>query len=101
MIAVANGIYFASGMGIAPEANLNNGTFEVIVVGDISLWEYLRLLPHIRRCEKISHPEVHYFRSDAVEIKGASLLEKDGELGLAAPVKISNLHARLSLVKMT
>jgi YegS/Rv2252/BmrU family lipid kinase len=36
-VAVANGKYFGGGMKIAPNAELDDGTFDVTVVGDLSL----------------------------------------------------------------
>jgi diacylglycerol kinase (ATP) len=41
-VAVANGRYFGGGMMIAPNAELDDGRFDVVVVGDLSFFQLLR-----------------------------------------------------------
>jgi diacylglycerol kinase family enzyme len=42
LLTVANGKYFGSGIGIAPDANITDGKLDVVVIGDVSKWEYIR-----------------------------------------------------------
>ena len=97
IIAVANGKYFGSGLCIAPMARVDDGVLEVICVGDISLLDYLKQLPKLKKGQKIDHPEVHYFRSPWVKISGQSRLEKDGEMGGELPVRIECMEKVLEV----
>jgi diacylglycerol kinase (ATP) len=67
-ICMANGSYFASGLGIAPEAKLDDGMLEWVILGDISIWDYLRNIPSLKRAKKIQHPEVSYHQGNGCTI---------------------------------
>lgn len=41
-VAVANGRYFGGGMMIAPHAELDDGSFDVVVVGDLSVFQLVK-----------------------------------------------------------
>ncbi|HRN94098.1 MAG: diacylglycerol kinase family lipid kinase [Chitinophagales bacterium] len=88
---VANGKYFGSGLGIAPEASPLNGKFSVVILGGISILDYLRNLGKVKRCEKIKHPQVQYHRAETIELNSALPLpiDMDGEFVGYSPLKIS------------
>lgn len=98
-VVVANGKYFGNGLGIAPEAQLNDGQMEVIVLGDITTLDYLTHLSKVKKCNKLSHPQVFYYQSDIVEITSADerrlAIDMDGEFVGYAPLKIINLSQQL------
>ena len=81
-------------------AKADDGILEIICVGDISLFDYLKQLPKLKKGEKIDHPEVHYFSSPWVEISGKSRLEKDGEMGGELPVRVECLPRVLEVLGM-
>lgn len=81
LLVCANGKYFGSGIGIAPDADTNDGLLDITLIGDVTLFDYLKYLPRLRRCEKIIHPEVHYFKCKMLHLAGSGMLEKDGEIG--------------------
>lgn len=89
-IVVANGRYFGSGIGIAPAAEVDDGWLEVTIVGNVSMVEYLRYLPALKRGQRIQHPQIHYWRGKHIQIEGSGQMECDGELsvGLKASVQI-------------
>ncbi len=89
-VVVANSTTFGSGLQIAPNASIISGGFEVVVIGNITMLEYLRFLPKIRRGEIIIHPEVQYLTSQKVEIESDHVqhMEADGELIGTLPCKI-------------
>lgn len=80
-ICMANGRYFASGLGIAPEAKLDDGMLEWVVLGEISIWDYLKNIPRLKRAKKIQHPEVSYHRGTECNISSDVPLpiDMDGE----------------------
>ncbi len=87
-IILANGKYFANGLCIGPDAEIDDGLFDLIILGDLSLADYIKYLPKIKRGEHIEHPEVHYHKVSSISINGNSSMEMDGELGKELPAKI-------------
>ncbi len=99
-VVVANSTTFGSGLEIAPNASITSGTFEIVVIGNISMLEYLRFLPKIRKSEFIIHPEVQYFTSTKIEIKSDHVqhMEADGELIGSLPCEIICHQGKLRFV---
>jgi len=88
-LVVANGRYFGSGLGIAPEARLDDGMFEVVIFANLSIMDYLRNYARVRRAEKVIHPEAFYYRTSEllVEPEGSvTIVEADGEIEGQAPI---------------
>jgi YegS/Rv2252/BmrU family lipid kinase len=86
---VANGRFFGSGMCIAPHAEPDDGWFSIVIIGDVSLFDYLRYLPKIKRGEYIDHPDVSYTKARKVELRSSQNLEieADGEYLGTAPAR--------------
>jgi YegS/Rv2252/BmrU family lipid kinase len=97
-VVCANGKYFGSGIGIAPDAVLTDGLLNITLIGNIGLWQYLRYLPALKRCEKIVHPHVHYFTTQELLIEMDGSFEKDGELGKQAPARVYCIPSKLDLL---
>ena len=100
-LIVANGKYFGSGLCIAPEATLDDGLFQIVVIGDISFREYLASMGKIRKGGKIDHPEVHYHKCKSIDIAsidGITNWEADGEFGSEIPVNFQCLNKAISFV---
>jgi len=100
-LIVANGKYFGSGLCIAPEATLDDGLFQIVVIGDISFREYLANMGKIRKGGKIDHPEVHYYQCKSIDIAsidGRTNWEADGEFGSEIPVNFQCLSKAINFV---
>ncbi|TSA36158.1 MAG: diacylglycerol kinase family lipid kinase [Porphyromonadaceae bacterium] len=100
-LVVANGQYFGSGLGIAPEAKLDDGMFEVVIFANLSIMDYLRNYSKLRRAEKIDHPEVFYHRTNQllVETDGNLIIvEADGEIEGKAPIVYTCLPGALKFL---
>lgn len=83
MVAVANGAFFGSGIKIAPRAEVDDGLFDVCVVGEVSKLELLRLLPRAYSGGHEGHPAVRFFRAREVRIsspEGSLYVQGDGEI---------------------
>lgn len=81
-IAIANGKFLGSGLGISPESKIDDGKFNVIVLGDFSYMDFIKYLPDIKKSKIISHPMIEYYQCTTltVDCPTASLLvEMDGE----------------------
>lgn len=79
--AVANGKYFGGGMMVAPDAQLDDGMFDIILLGDFSVPETLLQMNKIYRGGHIGHPKVQSFKGKKVVAKSDEtvLLDIDGE----------------------
>jgi YegS/Rv2252/BmrU family lipid kinase len=99
-LAVGNGGYFGGGMHIAPAARLDDGLLEVVTLGDMSLPEALRLLPHLYKGSHLGLAKVTAARARTVRVEpcepGAKvLLDVDGETPGRLPAKWSILPGAL------
>jgi diacylglycerol kinase (ATP) len=86
-IAVANGAYLGGGMWIAPNADVNDGLFEVVTIGDVSRWLGIRSLPMLYRGTHGRLSQVGFGRGRRVEIDSDEPVgvEADGELAGSTP----------------
>jgi YegS/Rv2252/BmrU family lipid kinase len=102
LVAVANGRYFGGGMQIAPEAELDDGRFDVVALGDMGLREYVSLGRKIYNgthlgVKKVSQRRVRSVRAEPV---GSEMvrLDVDGETPGVLPATFRILPAALKLV---
>ena len=84
-LCVANARYFGGGMKIAPDAKLDDGLFDVVVIGDLSAAEILTNAYKLYRGTHLQLDRVGHAHARAVSArpaqKGAKVaLEIDGEL---------------------
>ncbi len=99
---VANGKYFGNGLGIAPDASISDGKFEIIIIGDITLKDYFKHIRTVKRCEKVQHPEVYYKKAQKVTIQAMETrkisIDMDGEYIGFAPMTIINLQEKINFI---
>jgi diacylglycerol kinase (ATP) len=96
---VANGPWFGGGIGIAPEAQLNDGYLDLTIVGNVGMTDFLRHLPALKKAEKINHPEVIYIKTKEVKLIGKGGFEVDGELPVfSLPVHIKVVPSAVKLL---
>lgn len=100
--AVANGRIFGKGMKFAPEARLDDGEFDVILVKSMSFGEFCRHGWKIFFGKHLSHRKIQFIRGRQVEAfsqeKEDVLLEMDGEQLGSLPARFEILPRHL-LVK--
>jgi diacylglycerol kinase (ATP) len=82
---VANARYFGGGMMIAPEAKLNDGAFDCVVIGDLSALDILSNGYKLYRGTHLSLDGVYHAPARRVHVQAARdgehvALEVDGEL---------------------
>lgn len=90
-ICIANGKYFGSGMCIAPQANITDGKMQLVLLGKVSMFDYLRSLPKIKKGEIFNHPEVHYASIASCQIDTENNdcpIDMDGEFIGYAPLAL-------------
>ncbi|HEY2769795.1 MAG TPA: diacylglycerol kinase family protein [Solirubrobacteraceae bacterium] len=68
-IAAANSKAYGGGMMLAPDAELDDGLLDVVIVEDIPKLRFLRLLPSVFKGEHVHQPTVHVLRGARIEIR--------------------------------
>lgn len=80
---VANGRYCGAGMLVAPEARLDDGLFDIIIVKDMPTMTSILNISKLYNGRILSHPGVEYLRGQVIEAlpyeEGEFMVECDGE----------------------
>ncbi len=99
-VLVANGKYFAGGMKIAPEANIRDGKFDIVILGDLKKGETLFNLYKAYRGKHLAHPKVNILSGKEVILESEErvLLEIDGESVGKLPAKFTLLEKKLPVL---
>lgn len=100
-IVLANSRYFAHGLCIAPEAELSDGKIQMVRLGKVSLFDYLRNLGRLKRCQPIHHPDAVYQKITHCRVDSRDRpvpVETDGEFVGYTPVEMSLLPAELNFI---
>lgn len=86
LIAIGNGRSYGGGMYVCPQAQLNDGLFDVMILEPVSKVEFLKVFPKVYSGSHISHPKVRIVRSTKVKLTAAAIAYADGERIGAAPI---------------
>lgn len=97
---IANGKFFGAGLGVAPEAELNDGKFHITLGANISLWDYLLNMGNVRRSLKIKHAQMSYHTATYITITTPKPLpiDADGEFVGYTPLQVSVLPCALQML---
>lgn len=82
MIVAANGCYFGAGMKVAPQAAVDDGELEVVVVRGLSLARLLLNLPRLALGLHAGHPSVSFHSARSVSVmpkEAGAPIDLDGE----------------------
>ncbi len=81
-VVCANGAYFGGGMFIAPKARLDDGVFDLVLLGDFTKPEIVANLPSLYKGTHLSHPKVTLLHAKEVRVESRerALVQADGEL---------------------
>jgi YegS/Rv2252/BmrU family lipid kinase len=92
-----NGDYTAGGMWVAPEASLDDGTFDVVLIGAFSKGEFATTFPKIYRGRHVSHAKVEIVRARELRVDAPSPLPivLDGEQPGTTPVRFELVPSAL------
>jgi len=94
----ANGRYFGGGMHVAPEASLDDGLLDVVVVDGVARHRLVSKLPMLYAGTHLKDPIVRATRGRVIEADappGQTLLDVDGEALGSLPARIEVLPAAL------
>ncbi len=97
----AKGKYFASGLGVAPHADLSDGKLAITHIGNVSMFDFLLYLGRLKKCKKITHPEAKYFKAKHLEVSSVdknAAVEADGEFIGYLPLKVDVISKKISFL---
>jgi YegS/Rv2252/BmrU family lipid kinase len=98
-LIVANGRFFGAGLQPAPEAKLDDGLFDVAVIGDIGFVTGAKNLGKLRDGTYLKLPYVSFSRGKSVSAQCAErvLIEADGEVIGRLPATFDLLPAAIRI----
>lgn len=100
MVSVGNSRFYGGGIPICPDAELDDGVFDVTVVGATHRRDLLRILPRLRTGRHIEHPAVTTMRARSVHLSGLNhwVAYADGERQARLPLTIRCQPAALRVL---
>lgn len=99
-VAVGNGRFHGGGMQVCPRAVLDDGLFDITVIGPLGMLELIKDVRVLYSDDIYQHPKVTHFRTSRLKASAEQLthLEIDGEPLGTLPLEISILPRRLRLI---
>lgn len=79
LIAVSNGKSYGGGMLIAPMAELNDGFFDLMILGPVSRLEFVKVFPKVYSGSHVDHPAVKFIKGKKVIVDSDAVAYADGE----------------------
>ncbi|HEY3181701.1 MAG TPA: diacylglycerol kinase family protein [Gaiellaceae bacterium] len=80
-VILANGQWHGGAMWLAPDAQPDDGLFDVVFIGDVNKRDFLTTAPKLYKGKHVGHPKVEILRSATVAVDAPERLpiEVDGE----------------------
>lgn len=99
MVAAANGQYFGGGMWVAPDAQPDDGLFDVTVWSGLRLRDFALKSRYLYDGRHLTLPQTQRFRARAIALESDAevLLDVDGEQPGRLPARFSLLPGALRL----
>jgi YegS/Rv2252/BmrU family lipid kinase len=99
-VSVANSRAFGGGMLIAPDAELVDGEFDVVTVGEVGKLRFLANLPKVFKGTHVEEDEVSVFRTSRLELSASRPFPvyADGEHLTDLPATLRVLPRALSVI---
>lgn len=84
---------------LAPDASINDGYFDLIILEKTNLADFVRLATLALRGEHLHDPKVIYDKASYIKVTAPEevLINLDGELGGKTPVEFRNLYRHLEV----
>ena len=99
-VVVANGQYFGGGMRVAPDAELDDGLFDVVIVDAMSRARSITSMPSLYRGSHVRRPGVEVRRGRVIRIEHRDrplLFDVEGEQVGTTPATITCLPGAIAL----
>ncbi len=103
LIAVNNGKYFGSGLGISPDAQLDDGKANVVIARNINILQFLFFMPRLKKCKRINIKELFYHEISECTISSTMAdcpIEMDGEVVGRVPLNLKVLKHAANILRI-
>jgi len=99
-VSVANNKAFGGGMFVAPDAELDDGQFDVVTIGEVGKLRFLGNLPKVFKGTHVDEDEVSVFRASRLELSASRPFPvyADGEHLTDLPASLRILPRALSVI---
>ncbi|HVQ58990.1 MAG TPA: diacylglycerol kinase family protein [Solirubrobacterales bacterium] len=99
-VSVANNRAYGGGMFVAPNAELDDGEFDIVAVGEVSKWKFVSNLPKVFKGTHVEADEVKVFRASHLELSASRPFPvyADGEHLTDLPASLRVLPQALSVL---
>jgi len=99
-VSVANSRAFGGGMYIAPDAELDDGEFDIVTVGEVGKLRFVGNLPKVFKGTHVDEDEVRVFRAPHLELTASRPFPvyADGEHLTELPVSLRVLPRALGIL---
>ncbi len=99
-LVLANGRYFGGGMFAAPQAQLDDGKLQAVLIKHMSKLALLRAFPSIYRGTHLNLPETLSCQNESADVSstGRVNVESDGESIGTLPMKVTCLRKSLKVI---
>lgn len=99
LVAIGNGPQYGGGKLITPDAKMDDGVFDITVVGQVSRATLARLAPTLPRAGHIGHPAITRYRAKEVSFAGDGVIAyADGERITELPIRTRCVPAALPVI---
>jgi diacylglycerol kinase (ATP) len=95
LVAVANGKSYGGGMKVCPDADMQDGQFDVLLLKPVPVREFIRVFPKVFSGKHIAHPAVEIRRCSSITLDSAAIAYADGERVGFLPVTVRVLPGAL------
>src|SRR6478735_1691006 len=101
-VAIANGRYFGGGMKVAPDASVDDGSFDVIAMHDLTRAQVAGFSSRIYQGTHLGQPGVRFARGSLIEAeslvpRAEVLIDMDGETPGRLPLVARVAHGALKI----
>ena len=99
-VAAANSKAYGGGMFVAPDAELDDGEFDIVMVGEVGKLRFLGNLPKVFKGTHVENDEVRVFRAPYLELSASRpfAVYADGEHLTDLPASLRLLPRALSVI---
>lgn len=101
LVCAANAASYGGGMRVAPQASLEDGLLDLVVVGAVGMGRFLTQFPKVFSGKHVGLPEVAYVQTPEVRVESDERVPvlADGDIVGTTPVKFRVLPGAIQVVR--
>jgi len=99
LIAIANGLSYGGGMKVCPEAQIQDGLLDIMILAPVSKFEFVRIFPSVFKGLHVNHPAVSILQGRSIQITADAVGYADGERIGDLPLNVSISPNRMKVLR--